>query len=194
MIRDLWEAWCAHPDYHEAESPACVGVFTHPPGRGGHVESYIIGDFQGVLANVRWGERKLGDFAGIVPVWADIPVDPFFITVISTSLKSKAARAKAARDELKRLLPPKLRPLVSLARKANARRKGAFLKIGEESTKLTKRELFLARWLNAATRAELEVYIALDDFWRCATGRVHPFEVADLITHQLPLISEEGEP
>jgi len=125
-------------------------------------------------------------------VWADIPVDPFFITVISTSLKSKAARAKAARDELKRLLPQKLRPLVSLARKANARKKHVFLKVGE-TTKLTKRELFFARWLDAATRAELAIYIEAEDFWRCATGRVHPSEVAGLVTHQLPLKGEEGE-
>ena len=47
-------------------------------------------------------------------------------------------------------------------------------------------EHFCSRWSDDL--AGLTGYISLRRFWDCATGQVHPDEVADYFTHQLELI------
>ncbi len=153
-----------------------VAVFEHDPGINGMTESYIIGDVVGVLTNLGWGERKLGKFTEIVPAWDGCPTDPYLILVWSNSLKTKAARAKVARDELKRLLPRRLRRLVTLARRTNAQRKDLMLAENERTTK-TKGELFFERRVNATDRELLSQYVDLDFFWRAATGGVPHVEI-----------------
>lgn len=148
-----------------------VAVFEHAPGIDGMTESYIIGDVIGVLTNLAWGEKKLGKFKEIVPAWDGCPTDPYLILVWSHSLKSAAARAKAARDTLKALLPKRLRRLVTLARRTYRQRKELMLAMGEQTTK-TKCDLFFERRVNDADRRELAQYFDLPFFWQAATGAV----------------------
>lgn len=192
-------AWETHPDYTEDGPPQCVGIFLHPPGRGDHTESYIIGSIEDVITQIEWGERKLGEFDGLHPLWDGIPVDPYMITVISLSLKSKAAQAKAARDRLKEILPKNLRGLISKARRANYRPKYDFLPphpdgknwrehpedIPEWYRSQTKDELFLSIRLTDQERDELSRWIDPLDFWKCATGRIPHTEVERYIRNPL---------
>jgi hypothetical protein len=158
-----------------------VAVFEHPPGRGGRTESYIIGPLQDLLANIEWGEKKLGNFVDVVPEWEGCPTDPFFVLILSFSLQNKAAQAKAARDELKRLLPGRLHRLVTLARRINARPKRHLLPLGVTKSKRTKAELFIQEVLSDEDRQEIEKYMDCFDFWRAATGRVEPNQVEKLM-------------
>jgi len=166
----------------------CVAVFEHLPGRGGHTESYIVGDVQDVLAQIEWGERKLGEFVGIVPVWDGLPVDPYFVTVISTSLQSQAARDKMARDRLKELLPDTLHSLITLARRMNRRPKRDWLPPFTEESEAPdwwrgreKGELFVERTLSDDERRRIAVWMYPLDFWNVATGRVDWQEIDDLM-------------
>ena len=163
-----------------------VAVFRHSPGIDRQEESYIIGDVRGVLANIEWGKKKLGEFVEIIPAWEGCPTSEFYILVWSFSLKSKAARAKYARDILKAALPTELRRLVSLARKYNRLHKRFMLRYKEKNAK-TKGELFVERILTEEDRAGLANFMSPLDFWRAATGRVPPDKVEALITRQLSL-------
>jgi hypothetical protein len=182
-------AWESHPDYQPGPIP-CVGVFSHDTGICGSTESYIIGGIQDVFANIKWGEEKLGKFTEVCPVWGGIPVDPYFVTVLSTSLKSKAAQAKAARDELKRLLPRRLHRLISKARQANSKPKWLFLPPDVDAaapawyTTSTKKELFVERRLTQGDRDDLSRYIDPLAFYDCATGKIPHDKVKDFCLYQ----------
>jgi len=168
-----------------------VAVFRHPPGRGGRTESYIIGPARDLFAHIPWGEKKLGEFVGIVEEWPGCPTDPYFVLVWSFSLKSKAAQAKAARDELKRFLPKKLHRLITLARRINASPRWRLLEIGS-TDKRTKEQLFIDEVLNEEDRRAIGIYMDPHDFWRAATGRVPHDKIAELITQQLAFDLDNG--
>lgn len=163
-----------------------VAVFRHPPGVARREESYIIGDVRGILANIEWGRKKLGEFVEIVPSWVGCPSSEFYVLVWSFSLQSKAAQAKYARDILKAALPRKLRRLVSQARRYNRLRKDFMLEFEEKSRK-TKGELFVERILTDEDRSRLANLMDPLDFWQVATGRVSPDRVGSLVTRQLAL-------
>ena len=164
---------------------AAVAVFKHPPGRGGHTESHIIGDVRDVLAQIPWGESKLGSFSEIVPAWDGLPVNEYFVTIISTSLKSKAARSMMARDCLKSLLPKNLHCYISLARKLNRMPKRFWETPDPETTpplhQMTKCDLFVRCTLSEAERVIISAFIDPSDLWRAATGRTDWQDINDLV-------------
>jgi hypothetical protein len=102
-----------------------VTVFTHEAGTRGD-ESYIISTLEDLIASIAWGEKSLGQFAGIVPVWDGCPVNPYRQVVWSFSPKG-SGNAYECRCELKRLLPRKMHRWIGEARRANRRRKYDYL-------------------------------------------------------------------
>ena len=218
-LLDLWwKAWEQHPAfdwYYEPDqygyapskdvwTPVVMAVFEHEPGAGGRTESYLVGDVQDCLApmNIRWGERTLGTFAGLAPILADIPVSRIRTVAVSWSYKGSGG-AFCARQWLKALLPRKVHPCISRARRANRRRKSDYLQDPDDPTlyrdkdrwpdwyrKKTKAELFIEHDLSEAERKTISNYMDLMDFWRCATGRVHPDQVQNLVTHQMSLFDD----
>jgi hypothetical protein len=225
LLQELWAAWEAHPFFEEyyaggwsgkldagpieprLYAPVALAVFTHEVGLRGHPESYVVSTLPDLIASIRWGERTLGDFAGVIPVPDDFPSDLIGScrqVVISHSPKG-AGNAYECRMELKRLLPRKLHRWIVLARRVNSKPKWQFLPmpppgVGREDKSWwpdwykdnTKGQLFLYhdapyRSLTDEARAQIRDYTSLESFWKAATGRVRAVEVRDLVTHQLEL-------
>ena len=65
---------------------------------------------QDICAQLEWGSKKLGKLVDIVKPWPGLEpaIDPWHVTVVSTSLKSIAAQSMYAREKLKELLPRRL--------------------------------------------------------------------------------------
>ncbi len=106
-----WAGWLAHPDYQAwvadrrygpyepgVFAPVAVGVFTHEEGIRGS-ESYIIDTPQGIIASIGWGERTLGEFAEIAPIWEGVSLPPFARyrqAVLPASPRGRATHTSAA--------------------------------------------------------------------------------------------------
>ena len=193
-------AWRNHPDHYATFPPAAMSVWTHEPYRG-HTESYVMAGMTDVTspAHRKWGQRSLGEYAGIRPVPPEWPVDRQREIFLSYSLKG-AGKAFRARRELKRLLPRKFRALVQRARYFSREKKYVAFKslvgglnpeITEEYRHTTADEyrfrLFTHHY--ADRLIGLEDYIDPRAFWVCAIGQVHPDEVIHYFTHQLELFS-----
>jgi hypothetical protein len=210
-------AWKSHPDYRpsgeDPHNPMVVAVWSHEALKG-HTESYMIARLGDVLApaHMEWGRRTLGEFKCVRPILSTVPVHPSRISFISWSIKGKG-RAFRCRQELKSLLPTKYHKLLSLVRKAARTPKTAYLsewllnekagqkvnlrnrsELPEWYNHATADQLNFARWKQLAGRDldGLDRYIRLGEFWRAATGKMHPDDVITLVTHQisLPGISE----
>ncbi len=192
------QTWRRHPDYYAMFPPAAMSVWNHEPFKG-HIESYVMGGLCDVTspAHLKWGRRALGDYAGIRPVPPELPVDRQREIFLSYSLKG-AGKAFRARRELKRLLPRRFRGYVGKARHFRRDTKYMAYKalaggINPEPDADYKRttadeyrfRLFVHHY--AEKLAGLEDYISLRNFWRCATGQVHPDAVLNYFTHQLEL-------
>ncbi len=187
FLARLWKGWENHPVYPEwyksdetgftprfdLYNPVAVAVFEHERGK-----SYLISDLQDLIASLEWGKRNLGDFAGIVPIPPDFPASRWHTLVWGQSSPRGRGNAYLCRQALKKYLPSRLHRWVNRARWYNARPKSVFLEPGEQTTK-TKKEIFVER-LPPDAREEIARYIALDDFWRAATGRVRAEEVPGL--------------
>lgn len=191
------------------ESAIMLGTFEHEPGVEKRTESYIIGSLNEVLGQIDWGERTLGVFTGIAPLPHEIHLDPLSQirnTYLSFSLKG-SGRAYRARMELKRLLPRKLKPLVQKARRGNACPKWQFMDAEMKAIKGIIRKPSLQPdwyrsktkgqlWLDSLARSEpgtfalLSKYIKPQDFWVCATGKIHPDDVHKYVATQMGLFKE----
>lgn len=208
-IAAWWDAWRVHPDYpascaHDPADPEVVAVFSHPPGKKGCTESYVIAPLADATSpnTRRWAQRTWdGRLARIDPISDDIPVSPYYTGFISNGLKG-AGQAYQARQRLRELLPPQLRPLISRARSWAARPKWWFLPPTPEVhprqrstwpvwyTQATKAQLIIEHKLfdDDKQRQQLERYIDAEAFYRAASGQVHPDDVAPLFrTYQLAL-------
>jgi hypothetical protein len=127
FLANCWKAWAAHRDYEVGPytspySPHVVGVFEHDvekDGPGDEPESYIISPLMDVIASIPWGEKSLGPFKEILPIWSDCPVDPEMILVWSHSWKGAGGAARC-RWKLKELLPKEFHRWISKTRTANS--------------------------------------------------------------------------
>lgn len=138
-LAKLWAEWLVHPDYvdwirrdYEPDilSPFAVGVFTHEEGIRGS-ESYIVSSLRDIISAIDWGERTLGEFHDIVPIWPEFnlpPIARYRQVVLSASPKG-AGNAYECRMELKRLLPDCLHKWLTWARKTNRRPKYELLEV-----------------------------------------------------------------
>lgn len=183
----------------------------HEPGAGGRTESYLIGPLMDVTSpkQLEWCRRTIGEPHQIRPVTRVTPVNPSRLLAESYSYKG-AGMAWRSRMALKLALPRRFHRLVSKARHINRRPKYAYLQAEvspEEWTAYLHRKdegstYQVPEWYSAHTKAELFVmydvpadladYIDPMDFWRCATGRIRPEDVPELVNHQ-PILFELEE-
>jgi hypothetical protein len=203
-----WQAWEAHPQYEafyqsdqsgfapvfDILKPQVMGVWRHQSGRGGHTESYVIGTPADVLSSLRWGNRTYGGrFIGFQPILPEALPSKYRIATWSFSYKG-AGGASIARMRLKALLPREVRPWIHKARSANSRPKYHLYPFKVDSQRprevpeefshyrtRTKGEIWVEEVLPDYIKLIIGRYMSLVDFWRCATGRVHPDEVEPLI-------------
>lgn len=150
---------------------------------------------------MRWGTRTLGEYGWIQPVEDWMPVHPFQLTAISWSLKGSGTAARA-RMKLREVPPRKLGPAITMARRIEGRPKTWFLPrqpgVNNRDPKTwpdwyrsrTKGQLFIEQSLTEEQRLLILKYMTLENFWRAATGRVHPEEVINLVRHQPSLLSD----
>ena len=191
-------AWRSHPDFYPTFPPAAMSVWSHEAYRG-HTESYVMAGMSDVTspAHLKWGRRSLGEYAGIRPVPPELPVSREREIFLSFSLKG-AGKAFRARRELKRLLPRKYRGYVQKARHFRRDTKYMAYKalrggINPEPdaeyrhTRADEYRFRLFSWHYADKLAGLP--IGLRDFWRIATGQVHPDQVATYFTRQTELFT-----
>lgn len=193
-------------------------MFEHEPGIGGETRSWTVCCIEDANPNmVKRGERRLGKFVGLESIEPDDPVSAIYPLLISHSYKG-ANRAFYARMALKDLLPRDLKPWVSKARSGNnwpkyqllrqnylsmetwqeivVRCKGDMRQLRSQCEDLvpewywskSKGELWIETQMSESVKARLGQWIAPMDFWRCATGQVHPEEVTQYVTHQPRLI------
>lgn len=163
-------------------------------------ESFILGSIGSILSSIAWGERTLGKFIGVIPLdhGVQIRTDDFLgikirITYISQSLKS-GGKAFRARMELKKLLPRKLCSLISAARKYSRHRLPGHHPANPGGPKpyKTKYEYFISGDFVDQDRLNiLKTYVSLRDFWQCATGKVHPSDIKNYVTHQQELFRHD---
>lgn len=189
-VASFWQAWTLHPSYKDPEDPQLIfdvpaaGVWEHEPGRGGHTESYVISFLPSVISSISWGQRTYGgEFLGLFPIWLDAPFSFERICTISFSYKG-AGGAAEARARLRKMMPKIVRPYIRQARSVNWRTKALLVKgrdLTAEELKRTKGEIFMQDMIPAIVLLEINKFMTPADFWRCATGRVHPNNVSDLL-------------
>lgn len=213
LLVTWWQAWESHEVFEwyygagerqfRLWNPVVMAAFRHEPGAGGRTLSYVVGNVQDCVTSIDWGERSYGGkFYAMLPIRAGIYPSRTNIMALSFSYHG-AGGAWRARMMLKALLPPTLHRYVSLARKFNSRPKRHMVPISEEEAqtkpaswlppayrRLSKAELFFQEIVADEDKALLRDYIEPVVFWKCATGRVNPEEVADHIIHQPDLFGE----
>lgn len=205
FLAHLWEAWEAHPDFdayydevkHEPRiyRPVCVAIFRHEPGAGGHNESYIFADLQTLVGRLPWGKRTFGgEFHEFHAIEPHVPVSPYFIGWLSYSYHG-SGKVQRARMELKRLLPADLHKLITAARRHHRRAKHFHVApeemviergtgkviLPERYATRTKQRIFIEDCIEPADMVLLDQYIDPDEFYRAATGKYKPEEVAALM-------------
>lgn len=134
-------AWVEHPQFEylrslpelkwlpfDDETWAEVAlVFRHKPGQDNRCHSFIVTDVRELPYAYAWATRtRIGDFIGVYPLPEDLACDPTQMLFYSFTHEGRA-KGYHARMELKRLLPPKLRPLVSKHRRASRQPKLIYL-------------------------------------------------------------------
>ena len=210
-IRGWWAHWQQHPDFESIQgacpseewNPHVVGVWQHPPGVQGKTESYYLSTLQDVTSPQaqRWCGRIFGQFRCIRPYPHDWPTHPIRAMYLSNSLLY-GGKGYQARQTLKNYLPRKYHPLITFARKASRAPKTAHLgqwKV-DHAGENWRNHSDLPAWYKAKTRdqlneqnfleryagrlAGLEAYITPHDFWLAAPGKIHPDDVASLLTYQ----------
>ena len=216
LLAAWWQAWETHPAFRSYYTPGrdgfvpprsllkpvVMGAWRHAPGRGGHDRSYLIGAPGDVLAGLDWGDRTYGGtFIGLLPIIPDAPVHPSRTTMWAFSYKG-AGGAYEARLRLKQLLPRVVHPWISKARSANAHPKRLLVpasdpskpgKLPDAYRRRTKGEIWVEEHLPEQIRRTVAAYMDPDDFWRCATGRVHPDKVEGLVRKHVHHFWMKGE-
>jgi len=196
-LKRWWEAWREHPDfvgfYQPDEwgfapdpcdlfAPMVLAVFTHERGVENKTESYVVGTLPDVCSRLRWGRQRLGEFAEIQPIRPEFSPNRYRITYVSYSLGGNG-KGFWARQRMKEYPPKELHPLINGVRRVR--------KMRLEGDYRTKKAWFFSgngRFGNTPDRLiKLGFYMHDDDFWNCATGKVHPEDVKALINHQLEL-------
>ena len=194
LIVDCWHAWQDHQafewyyreddtgyspidEYFNTFSVICIGVFKHEPGHLMKDESFVISTFQGIFSRLEWGKRMFGgEFVGIRPIPHEIIPSRYFIAYKSFSLKG-AGKGYRARMKLKENLPRRLHFFIQQARSYNR------TKIPDRNQWKRRIDHFIYKMNTSPKKAgalhELETFISIDDFWRCATGKVHPERVKE---------------
>lgn len=188
-----------------------MGVYVHEEGTRGS-ESYYFSDLPDVIAAISWCKRSLGDFSYVAPLPANISPSRIRATFISNSPKG-SGNAYESRMILKQMLPRSVHRWISRARTANYKPKYSYLQstlpVPQTDEEVTRRRQMYRTptlqpdWYRNSTKAELwlrdlveqdpdaariiESYMNLQDFWRCATGKIKSTEVAGLINHQICL-------
>lgn len=102
-------------------------VFRHKPGVEGLEHSFVVTDVRELGYAYVWATRtRIGDFVGVYPLPKHMTCDPHQLLLYSNTMEGRGKRYHA-RMELKRLLPPNLRPLVSKHRRAGRTTKVEYL-------------------------------------------------------------------
>lgn len=138
-LRHYRQAWQAHPQFEhlralglmlpfQQETWAMVAlVFRHAPGVGGREYSFVIGALDDLPTAWDWATHtRIGDFVGLSALPDELACDPYRLLLVASTHDGRA-RGFHARMELKRLLPPKLRKLVSYYRRAKREPKAVYL-------------------------------------------------------------------
>lgn len=145
-------------------------------------------------------EKLGGDESAVMLL--EIHLHPFLITTLPMSYAGQGAQM-TARLRLKELLPHRLKKYVSKARSGNAKPKHFYFsveQIREWSTfkngrryikypahvrKIPKWKLWFDRFVPLDDQMEIMRLMPLEDFWSCATGKVHPNDVDGLFVPPL---------
>lgn len=127
IMQDLSGAWQTHPgcnvDYYPPEKPWKAEVlicYDHPPGRRGETLSILQASFEEGLTphEADWCAKRMGEFAGLLPVPPSLPVSRQRIGYLNNSARTAASRGYFVRERLRALLPTTLRPWIARARRA----------------------------------------------------------------------------
>jgi len=132
-------------------------------------------------------------------------VSIWYVSTLSYSYRGKG-KGYWARVRLKELLPRKLHRLITIARRLNRMPKYKYLPPRETGQPRWSKENW-PDWYRRSTKADLaleqigtlypedvpKLYRYMDPlaFWRCATGQVHPDDIAGYVDHQLTLFDME---
>lgn len=137
------QAWIEHPQYTlwreqpelawmRFDDPSwamVVMALKHPPGRYGREYSFVVCSLDDLPAALQWASTpNVGDFAGVLPISAEFTALPYRFALHSFSTQGKA-QGYLARQELKCLLPPKLRKYVNRYRTASRGPKWHYLQM-----------------------------------------------------------------
>ena len=184
----------------------------HEPGLHKATHSYMWTNLEDAFAPAtrQWAKRTLGAFDGIGPVDHEMTQLSWCRqTYISLSLTG-SGKAYRARMELRRLLPRRFHKLTTKVRQELAHHpKWHYLSASfagdqwidmpraeKEALKNKKSlqptwyrdadmaELWATRRLDKATYKDLARFIDPAQFFRCASGAIHPNDVAQYVTHQ----------
>lgn len=140
VYRTAWEQhpqfalWCNDPElswmrFDDPSWAMVVMALKHPPGRYGREYSFVVCSLDDLPAALQWASTpKVGEFAGILPISAEFTALPYRFALHSFSTQGKA-QGYLARQELKRLLPPKLRKYVTRYRTASRGPKWHYLQM-----------------------------------------------------------------
>lgn len=129
LLQKFRRYWEQHPAFSDNGNPylvMVVWVFRHPPGLGGQRESYLISEIDD-LQNLKWGmKRKDWRLTGIRPISPTLPVHDSRVLLLANGTSGRSA-AYLCRMELKRLLPGRLKRMVSRLRRPPFKRKHEYL-------------------------------------------------------------------
>lgn len=203
MVLHYDEAWTAHPSHVAQESPEVVTIWQHEPGRDHKRLSFVVGPLLDLTSphEYAWGSKRLGSFAGILPILPEIPVSLSRILVANNSLRG-AGQGFYARERLKELAP-KLRKIINATRRIHRRPKSYFfsseeiqamrmgLTVLDSRSTMTKQQLWEAS-LSHTDRALIDRYIEPTMFWQIVGGKVHP-DAVDMCVYGVQLSLDLSE-
>jgi len=228
-IRYYARAAASHPELAdvadpETHNPYVALYFHHPQGRDGKVISMLVGPLNDLTsaAQDKWSASRMGTVLGIGPVPDEIFIgDLSRIGFQNNAVLTKGSRGFFARERLKSLLPPALRPLCSAVRKVESKPKywtylpgkrvrtenGGYSRSTYWCT-TEKVEKPIPGWYRENTKRELWVrslqkddllllqllrsYIAPEDFYRAAGGHLTPQELEGVIEKQRKALRAGG--
>jgi hypothetical protein len=122
-INACQQSWLDHPQYADMGGDAphqaqVMMVFRHKPGVNNSPYSFVMSGIDDLVLAYSWATKtRIGDFQGVYPLDNNLYCDPNRIGLYSFTHEGKG-KSYHARMELKRMLPPKLRSLVSKHRRA----------------------------------------------------------------------------
>ena len=215
------QAAANHPELSEiadpeTHNPYVALYFYHPKGRDGKVISMLVGPINDLTSpkQDKWAASRMGSVLGIGPVPQDMFIgDLTRIGFQNNAVLTKGSRGFFARERLKSLLPPALRPLCSDVRKVESKPKywtylpgkriktesGGYSRSRYWCTK-EKIEKPVPEWYTDNTKRELWVrslkeddplllqllrsYMEPEEFYRGSGGHMTPDELEDAIERQ----------